>query len=189
MILIKKSLAANVLDYDQVEGVLNRALLHHKKNTMKTILQIIIAFLLINAVISTARAQTKLSKREFSLNAFRNPSIGLEYRYQSVSIHAGYYSTAFASGEYTNFIKTGFTYWFLPVGKRENSSSFYSSVSYARGLTRDYENKSAAMGEVGFRWMIWKGLNLRMGVAVLAAKNESLKINPTPGISYSFFFK
>lgn len=74
------------------------------------------------------------------------------------------------------------------MGKKENPSSFYSSVSYARGLTRDYENKSTAIGEVGFRWMVGKGLNLRIGVPALTAKGESVKINPTPGISYSFFF-
>jgi len=156
---------------------------------MKTILQFIIAFFIMNASLSTAMAQANFSKSEFSINAFRNPSIGAEYRYQSVSFHAGYYTTAFASGVYTNFIKTGLTYWFLPVGKKENPSSFFSTMSYARGLTRDYENKNAAIGEVGFRWMVWKGLNLRIGVAALAAKGESLKINPTPGISYSFFFK
>jgi hypothetical protein len=44
------------------------------------------------------------------------------------------------------------------------------------------------MSEVGFRWMAYKGLNLRIGVAVLAADGKSLKVNPTPGISYSFFF-
>ncbi len=133
-------------------------------------------------------AQSKLSKGELSINGFRNPSIGAEYRYRFVSIHAGYYTTAFESGVYTNFMKTGLTYWFLPVGKKENPSSFYSSLSYARGLTRDYENKNAAIGEMGFRWMAWKGLNLRIGVAALAAKGESIKINPTPGISYSLFF-
>jgi hypothetical protein len=45
------------------------------------------------------------------------------------------------------------------------------------------------MAEVGFRWMIYKGLNLRIGVTTLAAAGESVKVNPTPGISYSFFIK
>lgn len=133
-------------------------------------------------------AQRRFSNNEISLNGFRNPSVGAEYRYKQVSIHAGYYPTAFKSGETTSFIKTGLTYWFLPVGTKENPSSFYTSLSYARGLSRDYKDKNAGIAEVGFRWMVWNGLNLRIGVAALTAKGESLKINPTPGISYAFFF-
>lgn len=183
MIRIKKNTQETVLDRDQVDQGQNLALLHHKKRHMKKIPAFIIASLFVHA----ALAQDALSKGEFSINGFRNPSIGAEYRYKSVSIHAGYYTTAFESGVYTNFMKTGLTYWFLPVGKKENPSSFYSTVSYARGLNRDYKNKNAAIGEVGFRWMVWKGLNLRIGVAALVTPGESLKINPTPGISYSFF--
>lgn len=157
---------------------------------MKKIIQFTIAFLIVtSSLLPDAFAQARFSKSELSINAFRNPSIGAEYRYRSVSVHAGYYTTAFESGVYTNFMKSGLTYWFLPVGKKENPSSFYTSLSYARGLTRDYAKKNATIGEVGFRWMAWKGLNVRIGVAALAAKGESIKINPTPGISYSFFFK
>ncbi|WP_202909719.1 hypothetical protein [Mucilaginibacter pedocola] len=67
-------------------------------------------------------------------------------------------------------------------------SSFYSSTSYARGLTRDYKNKNALMSEIGFRWMAYKGLNLRLGITTTAAKGQSFKVNPAPGISYGFFF-
>ncbi len=133
-------------------------------------------------------SQSRFSNHEISINGFRNPSIGLEYRYHAVSVHAGYYPTNFESGVTTEFIKTGLTYWFLPVGKKQNPSSFYASLSYARGTSRDYKDKNAAIGELGFRWMIWKGINFRIGVAALTAKGESVKINPTPGINYSFFF-
>ncbi|WP_221392623.1 hypothetical protein [Dyadobacter sp. NIV53] len=134
-------------------------------------------------------AQSRFSNKEISINGFRNPSIGAEYRYHQLSVHAGYYPTAFKSGENTSFIKTGVTFWFLPVGKKENPSSFYSGVSYLRGQNREYEDKNAIGAEAGFRWIVWKGLNLRIGAIAVAAKGESLKINPTPGISYSFFFK
>lgn len=140
-------------------------------------------------VSGTAFSQNKFSKNEISINGFRNPSIGLEYRHQHVSVHAGYYTTAFKSGEYTNFVKTGLTYWFLPVDKKEIPSSFYAGASYMRGLTRDYKDKNAVAMEAGFRWMIWKGLNVRIGAIAVAAKGQNLKINPTPGISYSFNFK
>lgn len=136
----------------------------------------------------TAFSQSKFSKNELSVNGFRNPSIGLEYRYQHVSVHAGYYTTAFKSGEYTNFVKAGLTYWFLPVDKKEIPSSFYAGASFLSGLTRAYKDKNAVAIEAGFRWIIWKGLNVRIGGIALTAKGQQLKINPTPGISYSFSF-
>ncbi len=149
--------------------------------------QVIFSALLIISA-STAFSQSKFSKQELSINGFRNPSVGLEYRYKHVSAHAGYYVTNFESGVTTQFIKTGLTYWFLPVDKKEIPSSFYAGASYLRGLTRDYEDKNALGVEAGFRWMIWKGLNFRIGAIAIAAKGQSLQINPTPGISYSFKF-
>lgn len=145
--------------------------------------------LLLFVASTSAFAQRQFSKNELSINGFRNPSIGLEFRHKQISYHAGYYTTAFESGVYTGFFKAGVTTWFLPVGKKENPSSFYAGASYLRGLDRDYENKNALGVEAGFRWMVWKGLNLRIGAIAFAASGESLKINPTPGISYSFFFK
>lgn len=139
-------------------------------------------------VSGAAISQNKFSTNELSINGFRNPSIGLEYRHQHVSVHAGYYTTAFKSGEYTNFVKTGLTYWFLAVDKKEIPSSFYAGASYIRGLTRAYKNKNAVAMEAGFRWMIWEGLNFRIGAIAVASKGQDVKINPTPGISYSFKF-
>lgn len=137
---------------------------------------------------SLASAQDKFPKNALSINAFRNPSIGLEYQRKQFSIHAGYYLTNFKSGVTTEFLKTGLTYWFLPVDKKAMPSSFYAGVSYLRGMTREYKDKNALGIEAGFRWYAWKGLNLRIGVIALAAKEESWKINPTPSISYSFKF-
>jgi len=133
-------------------------------------------------------AQSRFSNNELSINGFRNPSIGLEYRYHQVSVHAGYYITALESGVTTKFVKTGLTAWFLPVGKRQNPSSFYAGASYLRGLNLDYKNENALGLELGFRWMIWKGFQFRIGGIALVAKGHDVKINPTPGISYSFFF-
>lgn len=135
----------------------------------------------------TASAQSRFSKHEIGINGFRNPSIGLEYRYRILSLHAGYYPTNFTSNVTTSFVKVGVTAWFLPIGKRQNPSSFYTSVSYLRGLTRDYKDENAGSVDVGFRWMIWKGLNLRIGALALFSPDQDLKINPTPGIGYAFF--
>ena len=137
---------------------------------------------------SVAFAQDKFPKNTLSINAFRNPSIGLEYQRKQVSIHAGYYITAFESGVTTKFLKSGLTYWFLPVGKKEIPSSFYAGASYLRGINLDYKNENALAMEAGFRWYAWKGLNLRIGVIALAAEGKDLKINPAPSISYSFKF-
>ena len=146
-----------------------------------------ITILLLLLVSLSAYSQSRFSKSELSINAFRAPSIGAELRLHQVSIHAGYYLTAF-SGVTNNFVKTGLTYWFLPVGKKENPSSFYTGASYLRGLDQDYENKNALGAEAGFRWMIWQGFNLRIGAIAVAADGKSIKLNPAGGISYSFFF-
>lgn len=147
---------------------------------------IIILFLIITA---NAFAQSRFSKKEFSINGFRNPSIGLEYRYRHISVHGGYYITNFESNVTTKFVKAGVTAWFLPVGRKENPSSFYAGASYLRGISRAYKNENATGLEAGFRWMIWKGINFRIGGIALLAKGHDVKINPTPGISYAFFFK
>jgi len=140
------------------------------------------------AFTSVASAQDKFPENTLSVNAFRNPSIGLEYQRKQVSIHAGYYITAFESGVTTKFLKAGLTYWFLPLGKKEIPSSFYAGASYLRGINLDYKNENALAMEAGFRWYVWKGVNLRIGVIALAANGHDLKINPTPSISYSFKF-
>lgn len=145
-------------------------------------------FIAVLTLVSTSALAQQFSKNEFSVNGFRNPSIGLEYRHQQVSVHAGYYITAFEKGVTTKFFKTGVTAWFLPVGKKENPSSFYAGASYLRGLNLDYKDVNALGMEAGFRWMVWKGLNVRIGAIAVAAKGHPLKINPTPGISYAFFF-
>lgn len=133
-------------------------------------------------------SQSRFSKQELGINAFRNPSIGLEYRYKFVSVHAGYYVTNFETDITTQFLKIGTALWFLPVGKRENPSSFYAQFSYLRGLNRDYKDANAGSVDVGFRFMVYKGLNLRLGVIALFSEGKSIKINPTPSIGYSFFF-
>lgn len=148
-----------------------------------------VLFFTLILIASTAHAQNRFSKQELSINGFRNPSIGLEYRYHQFSVHAGYYITALESGITTKFLKAGLTAWFLPVGKKTTPSSFYAGASYLRGINLDYDQENALGLEAGFRWMVWKGINLRIGGIALVAKGHDVRINPTPGISYSFFFR
>ncbi len=142
--------------------------------------------ILLVSLAASAYAQNRFAKNELSINGFRNPSVGAEFRMNKMSVHAGYYPTAFKAGENTSFFKAGATFWFLPVGgDKPVPSSFYAGASYLRGFNRDYENKNAAGLEAGFRWMVWKGLNLRIGGIAVTAKGQGVRINPTPGISYS----
>ncbi|MGK4567997.1 hypothetical protein [Flavobacterium sp. 3HN19-14] len=110
--------------------------------------KLIITFVLFT--FSMAFAQ-KFPTHLVSVNGFRNPSIGAEYQHLHVSVHAGYYITAFKKGETTEFIRTGLTYWFLPMGKKEVRSSFYAGASYLRGRNKDYTDKDAFAIEAGYR--------------------------------------
>lgn len=144
-------------------------------------------FLLILAT-NLAQGQDKFPKNQLSINAFRNPSIGLEYHRKQISLHAGYYVTNFETNVTTEFLKAGITYWLLPWGKKEIPSSFYIGSSYLRGLTLDYKDKNAVAFETGVKIMIWKGFQFRLGVIALINDEEDVKINPTPSINYSFKF-
>lgn len=142
---------------------------------------------------NTLFSQTQLSEREFSINGFRNPSLGLEYRYAEFSVHIGFYPTIISKdangvNETTSFARAGVSVWFLPVGIAVNPSSFYASLSLVRGLNKGYEADNGLLIDTGFRWMAWEGLNLRIGAALLASSGHKPRLNPTPGISYSFFF-
>jgi hypothetical protein len=138
---------------------------------------------------------------ELMINGFRTPSIGLEYRYRFLSVHAGAYTTIINEGESgfgagTWFFKAGLTLWFLPVrvfGTRR--SSFYAGASFMQEISDDGWG-SAVVGEVGFRLVIWRGIFARLGVAVLAAPGRTcptatpgcdvVRVNPTPGLGWGF---
>lgn len=127
-----------------------------------------------------------------SINGFRNPSIGLEYERSNWSIHAGYYPTILSTAvsganPTTSFIKAGVSKWFLHFGT-EQQSSLYAGVSGLYGLDQDYRNIAAAMAELGIRVYVWQGLHARLGIAVLAAPNREVEINPTPSIGYTIRF-
>jgi hypothetical protein len=129
------------------------------------------------------------SADELNVNAFRNPSIGLEYRRGFLAAHAGLYPTILSKdqmGSYETswFTRAGVTAFFLPkswYGQRP--SEFYVSASYLRGLNLDHGN--AALVDVGYRWMGWRGLNVRLGVAMFLEREHDVKINPTPGVGWS----
>jgi hypothetical protein len=124
------------------------------------------------------------STREVMVHGFRAPSIGLEYRHGFVGLHAGAYTSVLDTpGDAHWFVKAGATAYLLPVRlTSERHSSFYVSASLLRGLSSEFGN--GAMAEAGFRWAAWRGLDLRLGVAVLRSGGKTF-VNPTPGLSWS----
>jgi hypothetical protein len=130
--------------------------------------------------------------QEVNVNLFRNPSIGLEYRLGDFALHAGAYPTIISKdadgvNETSWFLRAGVTYFLLGhsfYGQRP--SEFYVSASYLRGVNHGHGN--AVLTDVGYRWMVWQGLNLRIGVAVMLERDHAAKVNPTPGIGWSQSF-
>lgn len=162
---------------------------------MKTPLTLLWTLLLVLPLLSQAQESRpdRLKGQELSLNFFRNPSIGLEYRRNHFSVHTGYYPTIFssngASRSYTNsFWRTGVSLWYLPWGQGAVPSSLYSSVSWARGLDFDYKNQNTLMLETGARLHIWQGLQVRLGVVMSLGADQATRVNPTPSVNYSFQF-
>jgi hypothetical protein len=138
---------------------------------------------------AAADPSVRRTEQELNLNVFRNPSIGVEYRRGWLAGHVGMYPTIISKdetgdNETTWFAKVGVTAFFLGTslyGQRE--SEVYVSTSYMRGLNHGRGN--GALVDVGYRWMVWGGLNVRLGVAALLEPGHRTKINPTPGIGWS----
>lgn len=167
--------------------------------TRTALASIVFALFVTGAAASPARAGTDgtgsaaaAAPNELNLNLFRNPSIGLEYRRGAVAVHGGVYPTiisrnAAGDNETTWFVRTGASLFFLGhsfYGQRP--SEFYVSASYLRGLNHGRGN--AGLADLGYRWMVWRGLNVRLGVAVLVERGHATKVNPTPGIGWSHSF-
>ncbi|MDX2062390.1 MAG: hypothetical protein SFY70_04970 [Bacteroidia bacterium] len=151
---------------------------------------IVVCAALAAGAITQVHAQSRFEGHDLSINGFRNPSIGLEYRRGQVSGHVGYYSTILPTGvgdtdETNGYLRTGATVWFLPFGKLvPTPSSAYASASW---LVSTHETPSFAPGlllETGLRFFVWRGLNARIGVAALMRPGKTY-INPTPGISWT----
>jgi hypothetical protein len=120
----------------------------------------------------------------WTVNAFRNPSVGLEYRHGALSVHSGYYTTILrdagaARSEASGFARTGVTLW---LGDR-----WYASLSHLRGLDGARDGRDFAIAEAGVQFTPWSDVHLRLGVAVIpAAHGFARKVNPTPGLSLGF---
>lgn len=141
--------------------------------------------------LSAQDSPSRLAGHELSIVGFRNPSTGIEYRWNRLSAHVGFYPTILATGsngedQDNSFYRFGASYWFLPFGKQDVPSAFYVSASYLTRSNTTVRIRQAALFDVGVRWVVWRGLALRMGVSTTAADNGLWYVNPMPGISYSF---
>lgn len=141
-----------------------------------------------------------LPRRELIVNGFRAPSTGIELRDGWLSYHLGFYPTTID----TNVDGAPRTTWFLKVGLLAyplqfdtgsgRPSSPYIGLSLVQGLnhdwdvTRDAGSGSGGLAEVGFRWAAYRGLDIRLGAALLAGFDGRIKLNPTPGIGWAIPF-
>jgi hypothetical protein len=142
----------------------------------------------------------ELAERELMLHGLRAPSIGLEFREQWMGFHVGLYPAIVDEGpdgdsRTTWFIKTGVT--FYPIGFDAGPgrpSGPYAGVALLQGLGNDWDvSRSATKGsavffDLGFRWAVWMGLDIRIGVSALLGFDGRTHIAPTPGISWSVPF-
>lgn len=132
-------------------------------------------------VILLLAAYERGSATELYINAFRNPSIGMELKFKHVSFHAGYYTTIISKnseGENvaTGFIRIGETAWL--------TKHVYVSASYLYGLDRERKKKSGSIFESGVQAKLFSQVYFRLGVAVIPSKTFGTKVNPTPGLSF-----
>ncbi|MFN0189965.1 MAG: hypothetical protein ACKVQV_14795 [Bacteroidia bacterium] len=139
-------------------------------------------------------AQDRYDENETSVNLFRNPSIGIENRVDQISMHIGFYPTVISKNkegknESTSFIKVGMSFWYLPWGDKLIPSSLFFTFSFVHGLSKSYKGRNGFIVETGSRVMLDDHFNFRLGIALLKAKEHPWKLNPTPGLSYSFMEK
>ena len=168
----------------------------------KTLAPLVVAASLFSGLNATAQAaasdaqsavtETAATPQELNFNFFRNPSVGLEYRWGKLAVHGGVYPTviskdANAVNETSWFVRAGVTSFFWGHAfNGQRPSEFYASASYLRGLNLGHGN--ALLSEAGYRWMVWQGINLRLGVAVMLERDHDVKVNPTPGLGWSQAF-
>ncbi len=121
--------------------------------------------------------------RRVSVNVFRAPSTGLDYRISDhVSAHAGLYPTVLrvhGERENVNFVRLGGTFWLRPTG-----SGFYLSPGIALSLERgDWDHSFA--NELGYHQQLGARWSVRLGALVLSTVDlERSRINPTIGLSF-----
>jgi len=136
------------------------------------------------------------AERELTVHGFRSPSTGVELRDGWLGFHLGLFPLIADEGadgtRTTWFVKTGVTAypWRFDLGSGRVSGPFVS-LSLMQGLNNEWNvansvgQGAGVHGEIGFRWAVTAGLDLRLGVGVLVGSEERVVVHPTPGISWT----
>jgi hypothetical protein len=117
-------------------------------------------------------------ERGVYLTIFRSPATGLEFRAGHAAAYLGFYPTILGKDgkrSNVNFIRAGVTYY-----ARERGVGPYVSPSILWSLDRGW--RSGALTEAGVRGPLFRGLNGRLGAAVLTTLNREVRVNPTIGM-------
>jgi hypothetical protein len=150
-------------------------------NVLAGTLTLAIALLLpsVSLAQSVSEQPTVAPETGLYATAFRSPATGVEYRFGRIAIHTGYYVTILkadpqASGQNTNFIRTGASFYLRPAGWTP-----YISPSLVLSLDDDWGN--GLLTEAGVRLPVFSRASLRVGVGVLTTFDGETRVNPTIG--------
>lgn len=132
--------------------------------------------------LSAQQAAPEFASRRLSVNVFRAPSTGLDYRMgDHGSVHAGFYPTVLrieGERENVNLVRLGGTFW-LRTG-----SGPYLSSGVALSLERAAWGHSFA-NELGWHQNFGSRWAARLGAIVLTTTDlERSRLNPTVGMSF-----
>jgi hypothetical protein len=148
------------------------------------------------ALATTTSSAAETVDRELTVHGFRSPSMGVELRKGWLGFHLGAFPLIVDDGtdgaRTTWFLKTGLTAypWRFDLGSGRPSGPFLS-VSLLQGLNNEWNVATSVSrgtgvhGEVGFRWALGAGLDLRLGIGVLVGSDSRVIVHPTPGIGWS----
>jgi hypothetical protein len=151
-------------------------------------------------LLSQTSTPPEAPRRQFSVHAFRSPSIGVELRDGFFALHVGAFplivdSTPEGGTRTTWFLKTGLTAYFLRYDLGSGRpSSLFASVSLVQGLNNDWNvgtsitRGTGVHAELGVVWAAWRGLDVRLGVGALVGFDGRFNVHPTPGFSWSTVF-
>lgn len=145
---------------------------------------------------AASHAAEGLAERELTVHGFRSPSMGVELRDHWLGFHVGLFPLIADDGldgsRTTWFLKTGLTVYPVrfALGSRRPSGPF-ASVSLLQGLNNEWNvaesvsQGTGVHGELGFRWAVGQGLDLRLGIGIAAGSEGRVIVHPTPGVSWS----
>jgi hypothetical protein len=129
----------------------------------------------------SAQEVPEFEGQRLSVNIFRAPSTGLDYRFSDhASVHAGHYPTVLSiNGDNTNvnFVRLGGTFW-LSTG-----SGPYLSTGVAFSMEPSVWDHSIA-NEAGYHQRLGSRVSARLGAILLSTTDfERTRLNPTIGLS------